>query len=177
MVLQYCPLEYMWHVATTDATPYPAPLKTDGLLALSSTEYPNNPTAKRQFSVPFIPHTQQAVFPDPPLSGSQAVWFNEYKYVLHTYFGIAEPPPPLTVSISGPGVLELGQFGSWTAHPGGGVGGYTYQWYGLLSGTNQSIQGAPSASGTLYVKVTSGGQTKIASRSITVTTGGPPCCD
>lgn len=97
-VVQYCPVEYMWHVATTDYQPYP-PLETDGLIPRYSTEYPGG--TKLYLSQPWVPHTQQAKAPNPPFTEEQLQWLNEYKTVLNTYFGI---PLPLGVSISGPRV-------------------------------------------------------------------------
>ncbi|MCD6566890.1 MAG: M4 family metallopeptidase [Bacteroidales bacterium] len=39
------------------------------------------------------------------------------------------PDPPLNVYITGPTKLNMGQPGTWYAHPSGGTGSYSYEWY------------------------------------------------
>ncbi|MBA7532170.1 hypothetical protein ES705_24396 [subsurface metagenome] len=39
------------------------------------------------------------------------------------------PPPPLSVYITGPQMLYYGDYGTWVAHPSGGTGTYSYDWY------------------------------------------------
>lgn len=90
----------------------------------------------------------------------------------------APPPPPITVFISGPSQVNMTPFGgfcTWTAIASGGTGSYTYQWSGVLTGTQQSVSGNVFMSGNLTVKVTSGGANKTTSKSITVTPSAPDC--
>lgn len=86
--------------------------------------------------------------------------------------------PPVSVAIAGPSIVDAGIQNSWWAdNLSGGVAPYTYQWWGVLSGSQSSISGSLSSSGTLFLKVTStDGQTKTTSKFITVNQGGgcPP---
>ena len=56
--------------------------------------------------------------------------YNDYwMYTSFTlYFYVVAPPPPLTVSISGP-TTAPGAVGTWTANVSGGYSPYSYQWY------------------------------------------------
>ena len=62
--------------------------------------------------------------------------------------GVAPPPPPLSVAISGPSVITRKGTYTWTASASGGLGHYTYQWnvdydsgfhYALGTGAAQSL--------------------------------------
>lgn len=46
------------------------------------------------------------------------------------------PPPPLSVTISGPGSRNPGQMGTWTANPSGGVSPYHYVWWRMTPCSN-----------------------------------------
>jgi len=48
--------------------------------------------------------------------------------------GVGDPAPdpcdpPLSVYITGPEMLYFGDYGTWVAHPSGGIGNYSYDWY------------------------------------------------
>jgi subtilisin family serine protease len=72
---------------------------------------------------------------------------------------------PLSVTITGPGLIYSGRSGTWTANPSGGTGTYTYQWQYRNEGSTTWVNGATTKSytrtgyGTFYllVIVTSGG--------------------
>jgi hypothetical protein len=72
---------------------------------------------------------------------------------------------PLSVSITGPGLIYSGKSGTWTANPSGGTGTYTYQWQYRNEGSTTWVNGATTKSytrtayGTFYLRVivTSGG--------------------
>lgn len=56
------------------------------------------------------------------------------------------PPPPVSVSVSGPSRLAPGETGTWTASPAGGTGVYSYRWYeGDAGGTSWTDTGVTTA--------------------------------
>ncbi|MBC8346988.1 MAG: S8 family serine peptidase [Candidatus Marinimicrobia bacterium] len=83
------------------------------------------------------------------------------------YTALTAPPPPLAVSISGPGELLEGNTGTWTANVTGGENGIPYsyawekkndgsnQWYPLGTSQSQSVT-MGSVSFTLMVTATQG---------------------
>ncbi len=50
------------------------------------------------------------------------------------------PPPPFSVSISGPTVITQKRTYTWTANASGGSGGYSYQWSVYYQSSGQTIQ-------------------------------------
>jgi hypothetical protein len=96
------------------------------------------------------------------------------------------PPPPLDVYITGSTLMMDGELGSWTAHPSGGTGSYSYVWSYLPSGTgwwetihntsgNQAWRNAYCSEGqgaTVRVTVTSGTQAESADHQIGLMCGG-----
>ncbi len=78
--------------------------------------------------------------------------------VLHTATTVTvldslAPLPPLTVGLYGPTSVGS-EGGTWSVETGpSGAPPYTYSWSGILSGTNSSVSGTPSSSGTLYLDV------------------------
>ena len=99
------------------------------------------------------------------------------------------PPPPLEASISGPGALNSGQQGTWTASVEGGSGSTSYDWEYRESGVytwNDLGCTGKSCSHTFYnfgdmikqggvrVTVTKGSETDTASMLVGVT---PSCGD
>jgi Secretion system C-terminal sorting domain len=70
-------------------------------------------------------HVQGRVHVVADVYGGQDYWM----YTSFTlYFYVVAPPPPLTVSISGPSVAQC-QTSTWTANASGGSTPYSYQWY------------------------------------------------
>jgi Zn-dependent metalloprotease len=52
------------------------------------------------------------------------------------------PPPPLTVSISGPSSLNVGQYGTYTANMSYGTAPYNFSWYYMnISGGGNALSG------------------------------------
>ncbi len=64
---------------------------------------------------------------------------------------------------------------TWYARPKGGSGGYSYEWSGVLSGTESSVTGQVWSSGWLNLEVTAIDDTENASKYITVDAGAPDC--
>jgi len=63
----------------------------------------------------------------------------------------------LVATVSGPGVMTVGDTETWSASitsPHIGYPPYTYAWSGVLSGSGSSISGSPSSTGFLYLTVT-----------------------
>lgn len=105
--------------------------------------------------------------------------------IAYTAFG-TEEPPPLKVDLSGPGELNTGEQGTWTASVSGGSGSTTYDWEYRLPGTttwrDKSCTGS-SCSHTFYsdtrqsahirVTVTKDSESDVASHIVYVN----PDCD
>jgi subtilisin family serine protease len=86
--------------------------------------------------------------------------------------GIAPPPPPLTVSITGPSQITHKGTYTWTASADGGTGGYTYQWsVDYDSGPHYQLGTASSQPLTVY------GDDGNFTMSVTVTSGGSQASD
>jgi subtilase family protein len=96
------------------------------------------------------------------------------------------PPPPPSVSISGPSVItEKGTY-TWTANPSGGSGAYTYQWSVYYQATGQTYQlgTARSQEVTVYagdgafemrVTLISGTESASASQTVQECINNPNC--
>lgn len=83
---------------------------------------------------------------------------------------------PLIVNIGGPDKVPPNYPCTWWANVSGGSGGYTYEWSGVLSGTDSEISGSLSSSGRLYLDVTdSEGWTSGDDVYITVDQWADPC--
>jgi hypothetical protein len=87
---------------------------------------------------------------------------------------VTKPQAAVAVSCTvNPGNLKTGETATFTAHPTGGNGSYTYSWTGTdnLSSNSQSVSKSYSSEGTKTgtVKVTSNGQTATASCNTVVT--------
>lgn len=83
---------------------------------------------------------------------------------------------PLVVNIDGPDKVPPDYPCTWWANVSGGSGGYTYEWSGVLSGTDSEISGSLSSSGRLYLDVTdSEGWTSGDDVYITVDLSADPC--
>jgi hypothetical protein len=63
------------------------------------------------------------------------------------------PPPTLTVSISGPDMVNTDWYSTWIAEVSGGTAPYTYSWSGLFYGSGSSISGTTSSGGDLILDV------------------------
>jgi hypothetical protein len=74
------------------------------------------------------------------------------------------PPPTLTVDIDGDSEVPPTGICSWLAIVGGGEPPYSYQWSGILSGTDDWIWGLVPESGWLYLTVTSSDQQQASSQ-------------
>ena len=86
------------------------------------------------------------------------------------------PTLPLTGSISGPSLVRPSDACLWQAFPTGGVPPYTYNWYGVLSGTGPSVWGFVSSSGWLKVDIASSdSQQKTVMKFVSVDSGAPEC--
>ncbi len=92
------------------------------------------------------------------------------------FYNRPPPPPPLTVSMSGPSVINTKGTYTWTANASGGVGGYTYQWsvtydagphytLGTASSQQLTVYG-DDGNFTMYVTVTSGSDQASASKYV-----------
>lgn len=102
----------------------------------------------------------------------------------YTEIGIPTPTPPLTASISGPGVLGWKQQGTFTANYSGGSGTPSYLWYTRSPGASTWNSTGVTAqtysflmtytSGIeLRVRVKRGGETVYATKSVQYCGGGP----
>ncbi len=99
----------------------------------------------------------------------------------YTVAGIPGPPPP-SVSISGPTLLNEGNMGTWTAEITGGTGPFSYQWARSTDqnnwtnvGTNSSYTGS-SGSGNFWLRVTVTDQNQRTTGNgiwVQVNNGGP----
>ena len=100
--------------------------------------------------------------------------------------------PPLTVSISGPQVLDEGELGTWTASPSNGNGSYSYSWkvrrnpgtswFNVCSNSSSCSWSSGQISQTLdariKVSVQSGSESASSRQSFLVNNnGGDPGCD
>jgi len=93
----------------------------------------------------------------------------------YTILGI---PQPLSVTITGPGVLLWKQWGTWTANPSGGVGSYTYEWRyrnngtgnwsSVVSTSQNYTRQMPNNDIELQVKVTSGSEIAYDTHYVTL---------
>jgi hypothetical protein len=91
---------------------------------------------------------------------------------------VVNPPPPMSVTISGPGKILPNHTCYWFANVSGGTGPYTYYWYGGSSSwrTDSDFYASASRSFYLDVKVTdANGTVAWGSRYITVTTNTGAC--
>jgi hypothetical protein len=95
-----------------------------------------------------------------------------------TSVSVVNPPPPLTVSISGPASIRPNTTCEWIAWASGGTPGYTYDW----SGGTTIYEGGESylarGSGSFYVSVTvtdAAGHTASASTYVSVSTKATTC--
>jgi pimeloyl-ACP methyl ester carboxylesterase len=66
---------------------------------------------------------------------------------------IGGPPVTLTVSISGPDIVNTDWYSTWSAEVSGGTAPYTYSWSGLFYGSGASISGTTSTGGDLILDV------------------------
>lgn len=84
---------------------------------------------------------------------------------------------PLSVSISGPTSRTPGQSGTWSANVSGGSGSTSYTWKkgSTTIGSSSSVSTSSYSSFTIYLTVTKGGETKSASRYVSVSSGPDPC--
>jgi len=71
----------------------------------------------------------------------------------NAYRGIADGVVPLNVSIDGPGILDQNSTGVYAAVVNAGTPPYTYQWSGLVSGSDASTQVTMNAPGDLFLDV------------------------
>jgi hypothetical protein len=100
--------------------------------------------------------------------------------------------PPLTVSVSGPQILDEGEMGTWTASPSNGSGSYNYDWeiQKTLGGSWINVCGSSSScswnsgqisqslDARIQVTVQSGSESASANKSFLVNNnGGDPGCD
>ncbi|MDZ7360450.1 MAG: S8 family serine peptidase [candidate division KSB1 bacterium] len=93
----------------------------------------------------------------------------------YTILGI---PQPLSVTITGPGVLLWKQWGTWTANPSGGVGSYSYEWRyrnngtgdwsSVVSTSQNYTRQMPNNDIELQVKVTSGSEIAYDTNYVTL---------
>jgi len=91
------------------------------------------------------------------------------------YIGVSpsDPPAKFSVSMGGEDVVTSGIQYGWSANVTGGVGPYTYQWSGALSGTGQTVQVPLFNDDVLYLDDWDGAGAHIAlSKAISVT---PSC--
>jgi Zn-dependent metalloprotease len=104
------------------------------------------------------------------------------KHIAHTFFLKGIGTDSVSVYISGPSSLAWKSYGTWTANPSNGDGGYTYEWRWRVSGnpswsdviaTTQSyrmlMQSAPIE---LLVTVGSNGQQTTAKYAVSLPGGG-----
>lgn len=88
--------------------------------------------------------------------------------------------PDPDVSISGPDELPPDLLCQWYASGSGGVPPYSYQWFGVASGTGSSIETTLSSSGYLNVTITDDvGHDNTASLYVTIDENAPepPECE
>ncbi len=86
------------------------------------------------------------------------------------------PPPPLASSISGPTSVRPGEACAWSAVTSGGLGPYSYQWSGVLSGSASQFLGSVPQSGWLNLTVTSADQQQASSQVYVSVSGSAPEC-
>ncbi|MFO8233232.1 MAG: S8 family serine peptidase [Longimonas sp.] len=112
-----------------------------------------------------------------------------FEYTVIGEPGGTPPPPPLEVTLSGPGTVNSGQSGTWTADVEGGEGSTSYSWGvrepGSINWTQKFCSG-PSCShtfsnfddqiqdGAVRVSVTRGSETVQADQTVFVS---PDCAD
>lgn len=139
---------------------------SDGLVRQSSQMYPGG-TRQRTVSGDIV-HTQQK---------NASAARNVFVSVLREDFGVAAPPPSLSVSISGLTTIKTAGTYKWTASASGGNGSYTYTWekrvgsgsyFWVGSGTTYSeyIDSGGPPSTTLRVTAVSGSQTGQQTKSV-----------
>lgn len=100
-------------------------------------------------------------------------WDSELREDFGGTFDVTAPPPPFTLSINGPSVVSpMAIACTWLAAASGGTPPYhSYQWSGVLSGTQSSVSGPVFSSGWLYLTVKDSSlpqQTRSAQKYITV---------
>jgi hypothetical protein len=91
---------------------------------------------------------------------------------------VVNPPPPMTVTIYGPGTIRPNTTCYWWADVSGGTAPYTYYWYGGVSSwrTDSEFWAYATRSFWLDVKVTdANGNVAWGSRYINVTTNTGAC--
>ncbi|HYR09027.1 MAG TPA: hypothetical protein VEQ60_14695, partial [Longimicrobium sp.] len=87
-------------------------------------------------------------------------------------------PPPMTVTIYGPGTIRPNSTCYWWANVSGGTAPYTYYWYGGVSSWRTDYEFFAYATRSFYldVKVTdANGNVAWGSRYINVTTNTGAC--
>ncbi len=116
--------------------------------------------------------------------GSFIGWFPaDVSGVNFAYSTVGKSFPAPSATITGPSVLGFKQDGTWTAHPSGGDGNYSYEWRYRFNGTG-SWSGVVGTSSTytrkmgttdfeLKVTVTSAGQTADATFYVTYSNNPP----
>lgn len=88
------------------------------------------------------------------------------------------PIAPLSVNIGGPTEVRDDQSCAWNSAVFGGRPPYTYDWSGVLSGSNPGIFGTVTSSGSLRLEIESDdGQDADDSISISVSPSAPPCVE
>ncbi len=96
-----------------------------------------------------------------------------------TSVSVVNPPPPLTVSISGPGSIRPNTTCEWIGSASGGTPGYTYDWSGgstIYEDGGEIYLARGSGSFTVSVTVTdAAGRTASASKSVSVSNNAPAC--
>lgn len=92
---------------------------------------------------------------------------------------VVNPPPPLTVSISGPTSIRPNTTCEWMGSASGGTPGYTYDWSGgttIYEDGGEIYLARGSASFSVSVIVTdAAGRTASASKSVNVSSNAPAC--
>jgi hypothetical protein len=70
------------------------------------------------------------------------------------YVTVDITPPPLSASITGDEEVAPDEECGWQAWASGGVSPYSYDWWGALTGSSQTIYGELSESSYLWVEIT-----------------------
>lgn len=95
-----------------------------------------------------------------------------------TSVSVVNPPPPMSVTIYGPGTIRSGNTCYWWSSVSGGTPPYTYYWYGGTSSWRTDSEFYASATRSFYLdlKVTDAtGKVAWGSRYINVTTTAGVC--
>jgi len=91
---------------------------------------------------------------------------------------VFDPGHP-NASVTGPSSIGEDLLCTWTASVTSGIGPFTYEWTGLLTGTASNVSGVLNSSGWLYLEVEDFmGRVDTYSHYVSVTSGGPtpPAC-